>query len=331
MRETNDRLRALSVRTRAAPWVPRLARAWRRMRPTLIALSLAYGAVLWAAIVLEPGSGWDAHAYWAANLTHPYTAGAGAPGAYLYSPAFRQVIAPLVALGWPVFHAIWVALLIGVLLLLTGPWAIFVLAIPLVDFELRAGNIHILLAAAIALGFRYPATWAFPLLTKVTPGVGVLWFAARREWRHLAFAVGTTAVVVAASFVLSPALWPDWIASLVRDAQLPASAYNTAAVPPLLLRLPLAAILVILGALTDRPWTVPLASLIAIPLLALFNLTLLVGILPLILPDAGIPVRRWVVAWLPQPDRRAATAAARTLSGSRPEGSGTQPARSGPP
>ena len=45
------------------------------------------------------------------------------------------------------------------------------------------GNIHLLLGAVIVAGFRWPWLWALPLLTKVTPGVGLLWFALRREWR----------------------------------------------------------------------------------------------------------------------------------------------------
>ena len=38
--------------------------------------------------------------------------------------------------------------------------------------ELAGGNIHLLLAAAIVLGFRWPATWSLVLLTKVTPVSG---------------------------------------------------------------------------------------------------------------------------------------------------------------
>ena len=52
------------------------------------------------------------------------------------------------------------------------------------------------------LGFRYPWTWGFVLLTKVTPGIGLLWFAVRREWRALAIALGVTGVIVAVSLVL---------------------------------------------------------------------------------------------------------------------------------
>ena len=68
-----------------------------------------------------------------------------------------------------------------------------------VSQEILIGNIHLLLAAAIVLGFRWPGTWAFVLLTKVTPGVGLLWFAVRREWRSLGIALGATAAIVAVS------------------------------------------------------------------------------------------------------------------------------------
>jgi hypothetical protein len=70
---------------------------------------------------------------------------------------------------------------------------LLVLAFPPVALELYHGNIHLLLAAAIGLGLRYPWTWAFVLLTKVTPGVGLIWFAVRREWRQLGIALGVTA------------------------------------------------------------------------------------------------------------------------------------------
>ena len=61
--------------------------------------------------------------------------------------------------------------------------------------EIAGGNISLLLAVAIVWGFRWPWTWAFVLLTKITPGVGLLWFALRREWRQLAIALGATAAV----------------------------------------------------------------------------------------------------------------------------------------
>ena len=45
---------------------------------------------------------------------------------------------------------------------------------------------------AIVLGLRHSAAWAFPLLTKVLPGVGMVWHVVRREWGSLAIATGVT-------------------------------------------------------------------------------------------------------------------------------------------
>ncbi len=263
----------------------------------LIAIAVAYGVVLWAQFVADPHAGWDAHVYWSASLSNPYASSvAGVPGAYLYSPAFRQVLVPLTLLSWPLFHAIWEALLIGLLIALTGPFAIFLLANPIVAFELQAGNIHVLLATAIVVGFRYPAAWAFVLLTKVTPGVGVLWFAVRREWRHVGMVILGTLVVSGVSLVLAPGLWVQWIQTLVRNATIPASEYTGGIGGPLWLRGLISAGIVTWGALTNRRWAVPLAATIAIPLLALYNFTLLVAVVPLALPPAGRFVGRWLPA-----------------------------------
>ena len=65
---------------------------------------------------------------------------------------------------------------------LTGP-RLFAVGVLLATVELAGGNISLLLAVAIVVGFRWPAAWAFVLLTKVTPGIGLLWFVVRREWR----------------------------------------------------------------------------------------------------------------------------------------------------
>ncbi len=46
------------------------------------------------------------------------------------------------------------------------------LVLPPVFFEVLVGNVHLLYAAAIVLGFRHPWTWSLMILTKVTPGVG---------------------------------------------------------------------------------------------------------------------------------------------------------------
>jgi hypothetical protein len=77
-----------------------------------------------------------------------------------------------------VFIAVGLTIAAAALAYLAGPLLVFMLAFPPVLIELQVGNIHFLLGLAVALGIRYPATSAFPLLTKVTPGIGVLMFAA---------------------------------------------------------------------------------------------------------------------------------------------------------
>jgi hypothetical protein len=175
-------------------------------------------AAIWIAIValsiprgLPIQTGLEAWCYWTASLIDPYARSTWTePGAYVYSPAFRQVIAPLTALPWPLYVAVWTGLLFGALRIITGRrW--FVLGIVVASMELLGGNISLFLGLAIVVGFRYPSAWAFVLLTKITPGVGLLWFAVRGEWRSLAIALGTTAAIVAVSFFMAPALWPEWI------------------------------------------------------------------------------------------------------------------------
>src|SRR5262245_13795899 len=158
----------------------------------------------------------DAHAYWASDPLHPYRAAALSDfDAYFYSPAFTQALGPLHWLPWPAFAAIWIGMLVLVLAGVTGPWLAIVILLPPVFMELAVGNIHILLGAAIALGFRYPAAWAFVILTKVTPGIALLWFAVRREWRNLAIVAAATALIVGISFPIAPGAWFAWVEVLV--------------------------------------------------------------------------------------------------------------------
>ena len=65
------------------------------------------------------------------------------------------------------------------------PRGAYTIPVPGVIEDLVRGNIHVLLAVTILAGFRYPGAWSFVVLTKVTPGIGLLWFAIRREWGAL--------------------------------------------------------------------------------------------------------------------------------------------------
>src|SRR3989304_4546403 len=135
-------------------------------------------------------------------------------GAFRYAPPIAFLFGPLGALPWWLFLWLWEALMLALIAWLGGRWALVLLALPPVALGLYHGNVLLLIAAAVVLGLRYPAAWSFVLLTKVTPGVGVLWFAARREWRSLAIALGTTLAVSVAAAIVAPNYWREWIDSL---------------------------------------------------------------------------------------------------------------------
>jgi hypothetical protein len=247
--------------------------------------------IVWLFYPLPANFGFDAHSYWGYDLHDLYrgTESANGIGTFRYAPAFAQLLAPLSALPFSTFLLIWDALLVGTLVWLGGRWALAFCVIPFIPGEIVYGNIHLLLAAAIVLGFRYPWTWAFVLLTKVTPGIGLLWFVVRREWRNLAIAIAGTAVVIVASAALAPDLWPAWIRSLANTPE--ATGINHVPIP-LLARLPVAALVVTWGALTNRPWTVPLASMIALPTIWSHSLSMIAGSLALLLPARRAWFRR---------------------------------------
>ena len=248
-------------------------------------IPFAIGFGMLVVVLAQPQPLFDARAYWLADPASPYAiSGEGEPNAYLYAPAFLQLIAPLRALPWEWFSLAWVALTAATLVALTRHWLLIAMLIPITGIELAVGNIHFLLAAAVIVGIRHPAAWSFVLLTKVTPGVGLVWFVARKEWRNLGIALGATLLVVAVSFALAPDEWAAWIASLAGNArqQWPYPLFPV----PLWARLVAAAALIAWGGRTDRRWTLLVGATLALPTLWPANLAMLAG-LPLITGRAG--------------------------------------------
>jgi hypothetical protein len=227
--------------------------------------------------------GLDSYAYWNVDPAAPYhlTGDPTQIGAFLYSPAAAQVAGLFGRLPWAAFFWIWLGLLVAALAWLGRWWTLALFAFPPVVLSLWLGNIDILLAAAMVAGFRWPAAWAFVLLTKVTPGVGLLWFAVRREWRSLAIALGATVIIAGVSFSLMPRLWFEWPAALMTIDD------RVFQPVPLALRLPLAALLVVWGARSDRRWTVVVAGVLAIPWISARSLAMLAGVIPLLGREAG--------------------------------------------
>ena len=257
----------------------------RPLRDALVLVGI--GRALWFFFVqgIRPWefAGVDARAYWQIDLANPYAnSGVGDISTYLYSPAFAQIMAPFGALPFPVFFSLWTAVSVAILVWLVRPWpwAVPILILPII-YELCVGNVHFLIAAAIVLGFRFPSTWALPILTKITPGVGVGWFLVRREWRAFAIAVGTTAAIAGVSFLLNPQAWEAWIAFLLDSpgrSQL------------LVLRLAVATVLVAVGAMTGRRWLVPVAVWISLPVIWINSWVILLAVIRL--RDSVAPVGR---------------------------------------
>ena len=267
----------------------------RRRGPNLPIGGLLVAGVVWLAILLlaqtdgsRLGTGQEAISYWGPRLDAMYAqADWTTTGAYVYSPAFLEVIAPLKALPWIAFVGVWTAILLAAVRFLTGP-RLFAIGVLLAAAELAGGNISLLLAVAIVVGFRWPAAWALILLTKVTPGIGLLWFVVRGEWRSLGIALGATATVVAISAAIMPGAWLEWLHVLTSIA---GRDPTWAAVPiPLMVRLPIAIGVVVWGARTDRRWTVPVACMLALPALWYGGLTMLLAVIILRQPDLGRPI-----------------------------------------
>ena len=240
----------------------------RALRDGAILAGLLFAAYLFLVVAPQQQTvGFDALSYYLYSIGNPYWLAHGTMGSFVYSPIAARLFQLDSLLPFWQFLWLWLALLVGTVLWLGGRrrW-LWLLAFPPVALELYHGNVHLLIAAAIALGFRYPVAWTFVLVTKVTPGVGLLWFAARREWRSLAIALGVTGALVAISLVVDFPLWQQWIQrDLLVSFATPPSQPQLAI--PLLLRLPAAAALVIWGARTNRKWTVPVGAAIAMPVL----------------------------------------------------------------
>ena len=236
----------------------RYAPLWPTLRLGLSVIGIAYCAgVLAGALPYTGVSGGldtmtDAYSYWAADPSDPYVgAGLGDLHAYLYSPAFIQILGPAQWLPWPVFAVGWFAIHLIVLWRLNALW---MLAVPLVADDTIRGNVHTFYAYALVA----PAWMVLPLLTKITPGLAILGM--RRSLPAL-IGVALASTIAGVSIALTPHLWGEWF-SVLRSGVEVQQAWTDFPYP-LALRLPLALVLAYLSG--RRPWLLPVAVLVAMP------------------------------------------------------------------
>ena len=220
-----------------------------------------------ALVVHFDGPGVDSHAYWLAWRGEMYKGAPATYDAFLYSPAFAQAIWPLTLAPWPVFALTWSALGCAALVWLVRGcrWQVAVPLLLIGSHEVVAGNINWLLALVVVLGQRHPWLWAVPLLTKVVPGVGPLWFLVRREWRALAISLGATILIVTVSWASAPHLWQQWLDLLLESSASTGETVGGPFLPPLIYRVPVVVALVVWAARTGRSWVLPVAMLLASP------------------------------------------------------------------
>lgn len=165
---------------------------------------------------------------------------------------------------------------IAALVWLVGPWLGLLCLVPhspVVD-NIAGGNINLFIAVVAVAGFRYPGAYAFDLLTKVTPAVGLVWFLVRREWRALFVAGGVTLGIVAVSFALAPSLWFEWVDLLRHNGGIAVGWLPI----PLAPRLAAAAVIVAYGAWRNLPGMVVIGSFLALPVIWWSGLSVLVAL-----------------------------------------------------
>lgn len=215
----------------------------------------------------------DAVSYWEAgsstNLYPETWAEAGGAGYIFYPPPLAQVSTLLQPLGWPIFIVLLMSATFGAFWYCAREWSLPLVAIGIPYFlgvgpELAGtflgyallGNIQWLLAALSIVALRHPAIWAVHLVSKITAAIGWWWFVLRGEWRAAAVGALASVIVIGVSFALAPAMWFDFIGMASRNAGMADPPMPLFAVP-FGVRIATAIPVLIWGARTDRPWTVP--------------------------------------------------------------------------
>ena len=201
------------------------------------------------------------------------------PG-FLYGPPWAVAFGAVSWLGPAAIHAIILALDAVALWTIAGGNLRrlgYILWFPLIPFEIAAGQLNLLAAAAIVAAQR-GTTWplAAMSLAKVWPAVAL----PPRHWRRFLVAIALFSLI---SLPWLP-LWPQWVAALIETSAHPLGPV----VPvPFVARAGVAVVLL----LFQRPWTRALAAAIISPALYWGQLVVLVA--PFSLWLARRDVRKW--------------------------------------
>jgi hypothetical protein len=90
-----------------------------------------------------------------------------------------------------------------------------------------------------------------------------------------------TAAIAGVSIALDPSAWRAWIDILANSSSVPADTPGWVLPVPLLVRLPIAVVVVLVAARTDRVWLLPVGVLLALPVVWLNGFAILAACWPL--------------------------------------------------
>ena len=187
------------------------------------------------------------------------------PG-FLYGPPWAVAFGAVSWLGAGAIHAM--ILVLDAVALWTIAWGNwrrlgYILWLPLIAFEIAAGQLNLLVAAAIVAAQR-GITWPLAAMTlaKVWPAVAL----PPRHWRRFLVEIAVICLVTLPWL----SLWPQWVAALIETSADPLGPV----IPiPWIARAAVAAVLLFF----QRPWTRALAAAILSPALYWGQLVVLVA------------------------------------------------------
>ena len=244
-------------------WQPDIHRDAMLLIGVLVGLAQARG---WFALPV------DGYGYWqvgTATELYPEVWSELQTGNMIYPPPLAQISTLLQPIGWPAFILMLSAATFAAFWYCARQWSLPLLALGIPWFlgfgpeepakflgYALIGNLQWILAALTVLALRRPALWSVELVTKVTTALGWWWHLLRGEWRAAAIGAAATALVVAISFAISPDWWFQYLGFAARNFTAANPPVPTLPIP-LGIRLATAVPLLIWGARTNRPWTVP--------------------------------------------------------------------------
>lgn len=273
-------------------WPDRARKLSARKSIQLLLLGLAgVGYAMCAVLLIQHGvgdnggeGGVDVLAYWTAGRhllagEDLYGLGIGGPSAFLYPPVMAQLFMPLSLLPFPVVLWIWRAVLLVALRIAVGNWrnaGLAMLLWPPVITELDAGNVHLILAAAVAETIRGRAASLVPVSLTKFASLAAVPLAIRVDPRGFLLGTLGAAIAVLVSVVIATDLWAEYLAFVLAPPAAETDWFNIGERFPLGIRLGLAAVVALLAIRWSRLAAV--ATTLALPVLWIHGLSTLVAV-----------------------------------------------------